>query len=280
MGKDNLALKTYDVLGRKDDVRAVLSCIRRNSPDFKRDRAEPDFYILVGGDGAITYQRDMKKIVDGKPVLRVRYRSENGPTGKKSLGFTADVALADLPKALSDVADDRCFSDKAGLVDFIVDSEKKGSAIYDLVLEPSARFSSMLFKAVVHRKCGRDEELTAPQCDKIMISTKYGSTAWNLSAGGAINVSVDNCLQLNYVVASMIQSKYLISADDVLQLDIRRNAVVGFDGTGMTCDANVGSDVRITGSEDYVLLLRTESTYEGIKAKVKRQQEFMLDSVA
>ena len=276
-----MTLRNYDVLGRKEDVKAVLSLIQRDSPYFKRDRAEPDFYIVVGGDGVITYGRDREKLISGKPVLRVRYRSKNGPTGKKSLGFTADVALNDLGKALDDIVESRYSTDeKAYLLDCFIDSEKKGTAIYDLVVETSAKFSSMLFKAVVHQKNGREQKLTNPQCDKILVSTKYGSPAWGLSAGGAINVSADNCLQVFYVEASIVQSKYLITTDDVLQLEILRKAAIGFDGRSKLCRADTGSTLSITGSKDYIKLLRTDNTYEDILSKIKRQQEFMLNSVA
>ena len=128
-------LRKYDVLGRQEDVGAALSYLQRIAPDFERDRLDPDFYVLVGGDGVITYEKDKERVLSGKPILRVRHRCKgSNPHGKKSLGFTADITIDGLQKALDDVRENRFFTEKAELIDCFVDSVKKGTAIYDVAV--------------------------------------------------------------------------------------------------------------------------------------------------
>ncbi|MGA8132614.1 MAG: hypothetical protein WCA48_00480, partial [Pseudomonas gingeri] len=272
----------YDVLGRKEDVDAALSRIQRAPPGFALDRSDPDFYILVGGDGVISYEKDKRRILDGKPILRVRHRNKGpNPTGKKSLGFTADVTMDDLPRALEDVAAGRCFVEKVGLLDCFIGSEKKGTAIYDIAVAPARGFSPLLCKAYILAGADGNRKmfLPSPQCDRVIVSTRYGSTAWNLSVGGAINLDADDCTHLSFANAPLAQSRFVYKSEDSLHLEIRRDAMVGIDGDSAAHEARAGSTVRITRSGDFLCLLRTEGTYEDMLSKVRRQHAFMMDSV-
>lgn len=282
VGKDNTVLKKYDVLGREEDVDVVISRLQRVPNEFDLERANPDFYILVGGDGVISYEKDKRRILNGKPILRVRHRNKGAsPTGKKSLGFTADVTIDDLQRALEDVAAGKCFTERAGLLDCFIDSEKKGTAIYDIAVAPSRGFSPLLCKAYVcpDGDGKRKMYLPSPQCDRAIVSTRYGSTAWNLSVGGAINLDIDDCTHLSFANAPLAQSRFVYRSEDSLHLEIRRDAMVGIDGDSAAHEAKAGSTVRITKSGDFLSLLRTESTYEDMLSKVRRQHAFMMDSV-
>ena len=110
----------------------------------------------------------------------------------------------------------------------------------------------------------------------ILVSTRYGSTAWNLSVGGTVNLNVDDCTHLSFVNAPLAHPRFEYTSGSSLQLEICRDALVGLDGNSATYCAKAGSAVRMTRSRDFLRLLRTESTYEAIPAKLKRQHEFAM----
>ncbi|VVB77377.1 NAD kinase [uncultured archaeon] len=271
----------YDLLGFEKDVKPVEASIARHSLCFRHDQDDPEIHIVVGGDGTIQAKEVKKRILDGKPVLPVHNRDGSRAfNSKKSLGFVADVTLDNLHVALEDIAQGRSFPREERLLACSINSEMKGTAICDIAIKSSNPFSTILFAAVVLKADDKKlERPPSPKCDILLASTKYGSTAWNLSMGGPINVDVPNCMQLSYGGASIKHAHFLYSTRDVIKIELCADTLVSIDGITDVHEGRKGDLVEITGSEDFIKLLRTDRTFESLNSKIGRQIQYSHNSI-
>ncbi|MEM7315160.1 MAG: NAD(+)/NADH kinase [Planctomycetota bacterium] len=151
----------------------VFVDLKSDSPDLKS--ANPDFAIVLGGDGSILRAARCMGC-DQIPVLGVNL-------GK--LGFLADIPPERFAVAMQAVVDGNCQVVSHLMFDCEVyrDGKKIAEA---LGLNETAILGGPPF-SILEIDLHVDGELaTTYSCDGLIISTPVGSTAYNLSAGGPI----------------------------------------------------------------------------------------------
>jgi NAD+ kinase len=276
----NKLLSKYDVIGRPDDVEPILRIVN-NYPQFKRDSKSPDFYVLVGGDGTITWKENKWKLysIPNIPILHVHYRQDS----VKTLGFAADVDLNNLPAALDDIIDQKYFLEEEKLIDCIINDERKDTAINDIVIQHENRFCTLLFDAVIDTGNYKiplpKQRLPSPKCDMFLVSTPYGSTAWNLSAGGPIHVYDTACMGINITHTPIKHEHYICKLEYVLNVKVFCDALVGVDGASSIYRVKEGDQISITQSDRHITIIRTKNTAEPLVSKIRRQIRFSEESI-
>jgi NAD kinase len=278
---NSMKLRRYDMLGEEDDIKAVSHYLGKAPSHFIHDQDVPEFHIVVGGDGAILFKDIKKRILDGKPILHVHYKKGSTDLNdKKSLGFTSDLTPRDIPKALDDIAKGRFFIKRIRLLNCSINSKIRGVAINDISITPKESFSTLLFSAMLEiKETGQNETLPSPKCDLLLISTRQGSTAWNVSVGGAINIDVENCTHMNFVDSPILQSHYVYESKDMLHLNIYTNALIGIDAHNLIFRIKKGDRIDISEAEKHISFLHTNSTFESLMQKIRRQNKFNLDGI-
>jgi NAD+ kinase len=274
-----MKLSTYDVLGRPEDVKPVIEIIRKYD-HFKQDTVSPSFYVLVGGDGTLIYKRNKLKLYKrpNAPVLHVHYRSNTD----KTQGFAADINLRNIDRALKDIINEQYFIREEKLIDFILNGERKDSAINDVTIQHKKRFATLLFEAVVDK--GNEklpfslEILPSPKPDMLLVCTPYGSTAWNLAIGGPIHIDSD-CMGINIVNTPTKHEHYICKMEHVLNVKLFCDAIVGVDGAGSVYRTKEGSEISISQSDRRIKIIRTTYTFENLASKIQRQIEFAKQSM-
>lgn len=268
-----MMLKKYSILGTAEDIKPVLKAMRKYH-QLEYDPNSPDFYVVVGGDGTILH-RDIKERVYEMPVLRVHYRKNS----LKTLGFTADVNLTNLDIALKDIIyghmDKDFFLEEENLLDCLINGRRKDTAINEVGVKPRDVSSAILFKLDAEAD-GNLESLPSPKCSGLVISKKYGSTAWNLSVGGPINLGVD-CIHVNMESSPIKQANYILNPNYKLHLQILCDSWVTVDRSMYKADS--GSRVKIEKSDKYISFIRTKHTREGLIDKIRRQTTFSLSGI-
>jgi NAD kinase len=273
-------LSAYDVLGRPENVK-VVSAVLENFPSFRRDQENPEFIIVTGGDGAVLCKEIKGTLIDQKvPVMHVHYKEGSSINNKKkSLGFTADITPAGLKTALKDIGKGNYFVNRERLLEFFVNSESKGTAINDIVIGPKAQFSSlMVFAALLNPDTKQINTLPAAKGDGFEISTRRGSTGWNLSLGGTINLGAD-CIHVNIINVPIKQTHFVYGPDQTLHLEVRDAAFVGLDAHNFVFTVDSGDKMKVVQSEKYIDFLHTERTAETISEKLLRQNTYNAKSI-
>lgn len=274
-----MELTRYDVLGRPEDVAPVLDAIRKYT-EFNQDPKSPQFYVLVGGDGTVTWKQNKEKLfrTPKVPILHVHYREDS----VKTQGFAADVYSKNLDIALKDIIDGHYVIQKEKLLDCIINGEKKDTAINDIAIRNEENFSTLLFDAVIDtgncEEILRKKTLVSPKCDMFLICTPYGSTAWYLSIGGSIHVDSD-CMGIGITNIPIKQGFYTTKLKYVLSVRVHCNALVGIDGNSSVYDVKESDEITITQSKRRLKLIRTKNTIEDLDSKIERQIEFSKRSI-
>lgn len=264
-----MTLSKYEILGKPEDIVPILKIIERY-PQLKHNPRSPDFYLLVGGDGTIL-SRDVKKRVYGMPVLRVHYRKSS----LKTLGFTADVNITNLDAALTDVLNGDFSLEEEKLLGCIINDRIKDDAINEVAIKPRDVSSTLLVKVDVNAD-GHSEQLPSPKCSGLVISKKYGSTAWNLSVGGPINLGVD-CIHVNMESAPIKQANYIVNPNYGLFFEVLCDSWVTVDRA--VYKTNRGSKIKVEESDKQITFIRTKNTRESLMDKIRRQTMFNLAGI-
>lgn len=252
------------MLGLPEDTEPVLRAIKKHRY-FKHDARSPDFYLVVGGDGAILEEKNKAETYK-KPILQVHYRRNS----LKSLGFNADVGLSDLRQALDDVRSGEYTLQREQLLECHINQRLAGIALNDITVKPSDVASTLLFRTIVENSV-RKMELLAPKCDGIIVSTRYGSPAWNLSYGGPISLDLP-LMTITFPGSNIKHEHYVCSLDDTIRISVSRDSVVILDNDKH--EAANGSRIEVKKSGKYVSFIHTKNTFEDISSKAMRQIEF------
>ncbi|SCY30078.1 NAD+ kinase [Lachnospiraceae bacterium XPB1003] len=208
--------------------------------------------IVIGGDGSVLSAA--KK--SGKyelPIIGFNLGA---------VGYLAEVELSNANDALTRLLEDNYSVEErmmlAGSVQKDGEDEIKGVALNDVVL---SRRGDM--QITCYRICVNGSFLSDFNADGIILSTPTGSTAYNLSAGGAIVEPVAKLIQLTPVAPHMLNTRSVIlSGDDEISVTIMppkglRPVDVGayFDGD-MKTTLHPGDSVTVTMSDHVTRVIR------------------------
>lgn len=226
--------------------------------------SEAELLIILGGDGTIleaSRRAAMRKI----PILGINLGH---------LGYMAELELDEL-----DLLD--------GLFNGQYTEEKRSMISVEILDESKTRIASFaLNEAVIRGGSSRivdlemsegGELITNYRADGLIVATPTGSTAYSMSAGGAIADPRINCLCVTPICSHSLTARPLVFPDSAV-LEIKNTCqrekmlYVTVDGR-INYELYRGNVVRITRSpmETTLIRLKNYSFYRKLRAKMNRE---------
>ena len=245
-----------------DEATARTARLRGNvCPDAATLAREVDLLLVFGGDG--TLLRAAREIAGSQtPLLGINIGG---------LGFLTAVSSADLPRALKHVWNGEFKFENRALIEAHASCSGKPvhqTALNDLVI--SRGITSRLIELHVSVD---GAPLTRYRCDGLIISSPTGSTAYSLSAGGALVFPTADVFQLTPICPHSLTNRSLILP---LTSTIRIKVMNPKPATVLSADGNVvaeliaGDHIEICRSQRTVRLmhLKDSSFFESLRAKL------------
>ena len=166
-------------LGIKD---ILISKLEENG--FIIDEFNYDLGIAVGGDGSF-----LRMIKESNFNSNIFYIGVNAGT----LGFAQEVDVRDIDKFISDLKNNNLIYEELGVLENSVYTKDSVSRFYSLneIVVREKNLNTVKLKIEI------DNHLLEKFAgDGILVSTSFGSTAYNLSFGGSIVYNVFQSIQL------------------------------------------------------------------------------------
>ena len=259
------AAKLICAAGREifcDAATAQAAHLRGNiCPDAATLARSVDLLFVFGGDG--TLLRAAREIAGSQtPLLGINIGG---------LGFLTAVSSADLPGALKHVWNGEFKFEKRALIEAHASCDGKAiqqTAFNDLVI--SRGIASRLIELHVSVD---GEPLTRYRCDGLIVSSPTGSTAYSLSAGGALVFPTADVFQLTPVCPHSLTNRSLIlplaSTIRIKVMNPKPATILSADGN-VVAELNAGDHIEIRRSKRTVRLmhLKDSSFFESLRAKL------------
>ncbi len=210
------------------------------------DRA--DLIIVLGGDGTIL------RVARNAHSFKVPILGVNLGT----LGFLAEVTLADLYEVLENVLQGRYECENRMLLNACIWRDKKKVGDYnvlnDVVIGKGALARIVNLKVQVN-----SQYMTSYRADGLIISTPTGSTAYSLSAGGPIIHPSMDALVLSPICPFTLTNRSIVIPDQsVIQVELtteKENVRVTFDGQ-KGCDMLQGDLLEVKKAKTSIQLIQ------------------------
>ncbi len=217
---------------------AALKCERANN--MRTLAASVDLLLVFGGDG--TMLRVVREI-DGAatPILGIN-------AGR--LGFLTAVPAEDLPGALKKIWRGDFAIERRPLMDGVCDRPAcpvRHTALNDIVISRGAVSRMIELDVAIN-----GEALTRYRCDGLIISTPTGSTAYSLSAGGAIVSPSAEVFAITPICPHTLSNRsVIVSLDSIIDVKVVSEKVE----TTLTVDGQTHVNL---GAGDIVVIRRSK----------------------
>jgi NAD+ kinase len=220
-------------------------------PRSELARYEPEFVIVLGGDGTLLSAARAIGPND-IPLLAVNLGS---------LGFLTEVPLDELYMTLEAVVARQCPTEPRSLLDCRLYRDDKEIAQYYAL-------NDAVVKSTVARLLGfavaiNDDRVMEYQADGVIISTPTGSTAYSLAAGGPVFMpSVDALLMTPICPHSLTHRPLVVGANSIIsvRLDSGADGFLSVDGqVGMPVVQ--GDQIVCRKAMHHVQLLRMRKSF-------------------
>ena len=218
--------------------------------------ANINFIVVVGGDGSILRVANCLSQQDSPPILGVNVGS---------IGFLDESNERTVFKDLTKILDGEFDYETCGkITPYLVknsDEIKLNNALNE-VLIVSSKSSKVLQVSIKIDNVF----LNRSYLDGVIISTSTGSTAYNLSAGGAIvtpNMDIMQITPLNSFAGSGLKP-IILSIDSEIEIQLLRprlDAKIVIDGQRIIKKIAPNSKIRIRKSKSRVRFIRFDKSY-------------------
>ena len=259
--------------GRDEDIARI-------KPFFAEFRctcnvSEATLGVVVGGDGCILGEAVKYAILEHQlPVIKVHFRSNS----YKSLGYTIDVNLGNIEAAVSDLKAGLYVTTKNRFLELNADG-KTFYALNDVAVSSQLSRSILMKTYLESHKYGDRTLIPTPKCTGVMVSSSYGSTAWNLAVDGGVTLEDDiDVMLLSFRESPLKPSHFVLSSRVSLVLESKVPLVAIVDGKFHSID-DYERDVRIQLSNKSIPMIRTKKTFESITSKLERLTAFQFEQV-
>ena len=201
--------------------------------DFKIVNENPDLCISVGGDGSF-----LRMVKDNNFNSEVKYIGINAGT----LGFLQEINLKDTKDFVQRLNDDKYKIESINIQETVIKTKKEEHVFNSLneIVVREKEFNTLKVPIYVD-----DEYLERLTGDGVLISTSTGSTAYNMSFGGAIVYNTLNTLSitpiapLNNKVFNTLRNTVIIPGDKKVTIkttDEYNDLFVSIDGENKVYD--------------------------------------------
>jgi NAD kinase len=234
-------------------------------------KEEPDIVILVGGDGTILEGIFKTMFSHTKiPILKVHHRINT----QRSLGYTMDVNIENIDLAFDDVKNGHSFIQEHRLMEVIINGEKN-YALNDVGISSDMPNKNVLLKIIIHG--WEHSYLPTPKCTGVVISSAYGSSAWNLSLGGPLVVDEhQECLLLSLRESPLKPEHYLINPTHSIEIQTLTPINVTYDRDNTLLRKG---NVLVRMSSKRLYMIRTMRTMETLTAKLIRFNKYQYEQL-
>lgn len=213
------------------DLQITQICEAKNERIDKRC----DFAIVVGGDGTVL---KAAKLLD-VPLIGFK-------AGR--VGFLSYYKLEEVQRFLNDLRDGKLILEKRWMVK-IHTNDEYFHAVNDIVFHTPSRQMSEF--SVVFDSCSNLSFFA----DGILVSTPTGSTAYNLSLGGAIVIPSSDVLQILPIAPYYLQNRSIIvPSQNKIAVSASKECEILVDGVPV----GKAVQIEITKSERHFTLLRPD----------------------
>lgn len=234
------------------DATARMAGLDLDTRESRADVArQSDLLLVFGGDGTML---GVTRALAGcrTPILAINLGS---------LGFLTAVPSDQTETALELVWQGRFDIDSRHLIEAVVpDAGKNGAqhALNDFVITRGAASRMIELEVDVD-----DVALTTYRCDGLIVSSPTGSTAYSLSAGGAIVSPSAEVFTITPICPHTLSNRsVLVSLSSAVRVKVKNRkpaTIMASDGQVIS-DLSAGDEVVIRRSRRIVRLLRLEGT--------------------
>ncbi len=220
--------------------------------------ADLDFAIVIGGDGTIL---NFIQHIEDKNIRILGINNGN-------LGYLTDVDANHTYTAIDSILAGVFEIEKRIMIECQMGDVKK-IALNDIYINKAQNTKLLELNVEIN-----GSELEVFRGDGIIVTTPTGSTAYNLSAGGAILKPDGNMLGITPVCPHMLYNRpVIVDGDDKIKLSVKlregQSAVSYLDGE-LFCDIKKDVEIEITKSKQFVRLVKTQNKnfYNVLKDKM------------
>ena len=214
----NLALFLKPELEETDIATYLIS--KMSEHGFDLDQEEPDVVIFVGGDG--TLLRAVQTYINDLDHIKFVGINEG------SLGFFASYTIDEVDELLSDLASGSYYSNRHRLLQASF-NDKTIYAVNEIRIENP--FHTLISDVRIN-----GQYLETFRGNGLVISSSYGSSAYNKSLGGAIvfpemeSMQLTEIAPINNRIYRSLNSSLVLPIDCLVEFDCKNaEVVVGYD---------------------------------------------------
>ncbi len=219
-----------------------------------------DLLLVFGGDGTML---QVASEIDGSltPILGVNIGG---------LGFLTDVSSKEMPAALRHVWQGDFTLEPRALIE--VSGGCAGNQIHQCALNDFV-ISRADSRLIILEVSVDDEPLTRYRCDGLIVSSPTGSTAYSLSAGGAVVHPQADVFELTPICPHTLSNRsVIVSLNSRIQVKIispRPTTMLNADGQRLS-ELAAGDVITICRSRNSIRLLRLtgSSFFETLRGKL------------
>ncbi len=231
---------------------------------FKIVTKNYDLGIAIGGDGAF-----LRMVKESNFDSKCYYIGINTGT----LGFAQEISFDEIDTFIKKLTLGELKCDKIGIGEIEVETKNstfKHFTLNELVLREQ-ELNTSKFKVVI------DNELLENYVgDGLLISTSFGSTAYNLSFGGSIVYNTFHTLQLT-PIAPLNSKSYrnllnslIVPSDKIISIRpevVSKNIIISIDGENYKYNDVIRVDTYIKGKEINILRMNDYDMIKKINEK-------------
>ena len=229
-----------------------------------------DALYVIGGDGTILRRTEYAN-KNGIPIIGIN-------AGK--LGFLSEFEQTEIVSAVKLFAENKLKNDQRNTMQVYFDGENY-LALNDVVVQRiynECETSGMIIGVSVDIDGVSVDKITG---DGVIVATPTGSTAYSLSAGGAILAPGINALVMTPIAAHSFNQRSLVfSADSTCTLELKNGSSAGLFVDGKFIKKlNTNEKVCIKKAEKPTVFLRKENTnfYDILTHKINEKDNVKND---
>ncbi|MDB6126093.1 MAG: kinase [Pedosphaera sp.] len=230
-------------------------------PDTASLTKDVDLLLVFGGDG--TMLRVASEIAGSRtPILGINIGG---------LGFLTAVSSQEMPQALKQVLKGEFVLESRALIE--VNGRGRGRRIQTCALNDFVISRGIVSRLISLEVSVNGESLTRYRCDGLIVSSPTGSTAYALSAGGAVVHPAADVFQITPICPHTLSNRsVIVSLDSKIEVKVvspKPETILSADGQGIT-EMAAGDVVTISRSRDSVRLLHLpgSSFFETLRRKL------------
>jgi len=230
-----------------DAVTAHLAGLKSGIfPDAATLTREVDLLLVFGGDGT---------------MLRVASEIAGSPTpilgiNVGGLGFLTAVPSDQMPRALQMVWDNEFIIEPRALIE--ATGSCRGQSIRSTALNDFVVSRAIVSRLITLDVSVDDEPLTHYRCDGLIVSSPTGSTAYSLSAGGAVVYPTADVFAITPICPHTLSNRsVIVSLNSTIQVRVvnpKPETILSSDGRSVS-ELAAGDTITIRRSRDSVCLM-------------------------